>query len=136
MTKLVTYEDIKAQLDKDEPGLFLAKNGLMLHKGLPPNLEQDSAGVWISEPLTSRELQMPTIGGEVAVYDEDVSFVVIFVTSKKNSNAQKAQTAVECLGRSELFKDFYAKPFQTSDVHNPSNIEVDYGFTFNRTVVI
>ena len=135
---MITYEDIKAELDKAQPNLFRAANGLALHQGLPPDLSENSAGVWISVPLNQRDLQLATLNGSkgrVAVYDEEVTFAITFVTSKKNQNAKTARSAVEGLSTCDLFKNYYAKPFAAADVYNPSNIEVDYGFTFNKTVI-
>ena len=131
---MITIDMITSQLKTDNPELFTHDKGLIIFEGLPPDTTENAAGVYISYPINNRTLQVATIGGP-AVYDDTVEFTVSLITAKASKDAKTARTAVEGLSTSALFKDYYAKPYATSDIYNPTNLEVDYAFSFNRTVV-
>lgn len=131
---MITYEMIRQALVDENPGLFTDRNDLLIHDGLPPEAEENSAGVWISRPIVSRDLQVATIGGP-AVYDEESTFSIIIINQLESKKFEQAKTAVFDLGCYNVFRKYYSKPWSTGDDYNDTHVNVEYAFVFKRTVV-
>jgi hypothetical protein len=131
----ITSTQIAATLDSENPGLFRASKGLKLVTDYNPSDNINTEGVYITRPDVGNTLQAATLSFAVAVYDEDVTFNILLMTSTTNTYFNAARDAIESLMVSKDYPDFYSKTFIADETNKESAIQVEYTVTWRRTVV-
>lgn len=130
----LTVQKIAATLDSENPGLFKASKGLILVTDWNPDMQTNTEGVYISRPDININLQTATVDYQVSVYDEEIVFDVMILTTRTNSNFDAARDAIEALAVSKEFQCYYSKSYVADEEYNGSNLMVEYTFTLKRTV--
>jgi len=130
----LTVQQIAKILDSETPGLFKTTKGLKLVTDWNPDQDVNTEGVYISRPDTTTELQVATVDYQATVYDEQILFDVLLLTTRTNTNFDAARDAIEALAESKEFDCFYSKTFDADETYDGSNLQVEYNFILRRTV--
>lgn len=126
--------DIVKTLKNIAPDTFKARKGLGLKTDLNPDFSLNSEGVFVSRPDSNTFLQTPTMTDGLSIYDEEVEFDIVLITTSTNPYFDEARDAIESLSSHEDYKCYYARSYTADEVNNNNNITVEYSFTFNQTI--
>lgn len=126
--------EIVATLKKIAPSLFKATNGLAVKTDWNPDEAVNTEGVYVTRPDSNLALQVATVDFSTTVYDEELVFDILLVTTSTNPYFDEARDTIESLVSDSDYDCFYSRTYVADETNNNNNITVEYTFTFNRTI--